>query len=117
MTAATDAAAPSRSRERRGALVALAAIAAAALASAVGAGAPARPSALPPVPVDLNRAGEAEIALLPGLGPDRARRIVVHRDVFGPFRSLDDVVDVKGVGAGALERARGAAVAGLAARE
>ncbi len=104
-----------RRRETRGALVALAIVWLLAGASAVvprGSGQGLEPASLPPVPVDLNGASEAEIALLPGLGPDRARRIVVDREIFGPFRDVDDVDRVKGVGAGSVARIRAHAVAG-----
>ncbi len=48
--------------------------------------------------VDLNRADVPELSLLPGIGPVLARRIVRHRDRHGPFRRLDDLADVSGIG-------------------
>ena len=48
--------------------------------------------------VDLNRADVRELSLLPGIGPVLARRIVRHRDRHGPFRQLDDLADVSGIG-------------------
>jgi type II secretory pathway component PulK len=48
--------------------------------------------------IDVNTAGEAEMAQLPGLGPVMARRIVDRRHDRGPFRSLDELRDVPGVG-------------------
>jgi competence ComEA-like helix-hairpin-helix protein len=48
--------------------------------------------------IDVNTAGEAEMAQLPGLGPVTARRIVDWRRDHGPFRSLDELLDVTGIG-------------------
>lgn len=49
-------------------------------------------------PVDLDRAGAAEIERLPRIGPVLARRIVADRDSLGPFGSLEGFGRVKGVG-------------------
>jgi competence ComEA-like helix-hairpin-helix protein len=59
-----------------------------------------------PVLVDVNRAGQDEFTLLPGIGPVKAREIVAHRDVHGPFRSIDGLDEVKGIGPSTLERLR-----------
>lgn len=47
--------------------------------------------------VDLNRAAEAELDLLPGIGPAKARRIVEYREAHGPFRQIDDLANVPGI--------------------
>ena len=52
--------------------------------------------------VDVNTAGEAELAQLPGLGPATARRIVDHRRDHGRFTSLDGLLDVPGIGPATL---------------
>jgi len=52
--------------------------------------------------LDLNRATEAELELLPRIGPAMARRIVEAR----PFASVDELVRVRGIGARTLERLR-----------
>ena len=49
-------------------------------------------------PVDLNRAGVADLDALPGIGPVLAQRIVDHRDRQGPFRSVEELDDVPGIG-------------------
>ncbi|HEX2568892.1 MAG TPA: helix-hairpin-helix domain-containing protein [Polyangia bacterium] len=46
------------------------------------------------VPVDLNRATAAQLESLPGIGPGLAARLVAAR----PFRSVDDLRKVKGIG-------------------
>src|SRR5262249_25477604 len=53
---------------------------------------------VPLAPVDLNHAGEAELASIPGVGETLAARIVLHRHVHGEFRSVDDLRRVRGVG-------------------
>ena len=48
--------------------------------------------------IDLNCADAAALELLPGVGPALARRIVEHRAAAGPFRSIDALDAVRGVG-------------------
>jgi competence protein ComEA len=48
-------------------------------------------------PLDLNSAGADELAGLPGLGPALAARIVLFREVNGPFESVDELADVSGM--------------------
>lgn len=48
--------------------------------------------------VDLDIATEAEIEALRGVGPSLARRIVMERDSFGPFGSLEGLKRVRGIG-------------------
>ena len=56
--------------------------------------------------IDLNTADAATLAQLPGVGPQRAADIVAHRQRHGPFRSLDDVRAVPGIGPVTVERIR-----------
>jgi competence protein ComEA len=56
--------------------------------------------------IDVNTAGEAEMAQLPGLGPVTARRIADRRRDHGPFRALDELLDVPGVGPATLAAMR-----------
>ena len=49
--------------------------------------------------VNLNTADAAEIETLPGLGPELAGRIVEWREQNGPFSSVDDLLNVTGIGA------------------
>ena len=48
--------------------------------------------------VHLNRATVAELERVPGLGPVLAARIVDHRSVNGPFREVEGLLDVSGIG-------------------
>ena len=56
--------------------------------------------------VNVNAAGAAELAQLPGLGPATAQRIIDHRRERGPFASLEGLLDVPGIGPATLERMR-----------
>jgi competence ComEA-like helix-hairpin-helix protein len=56
--------------------------------------------------VNVNAAGEIELAQLPGLGAATARRIVDHRRQNGPFASLEGLLDVPGIGPATLDAMR-----------
>jgi competence ComEA-like helix-hairpin-helix protein len=58
------------------------------------------------LPVDVNRAGAAELATLPGIGPMLARRLLAHRRRHGPFRRPEDLRAVRGIGPRLLARLR-----------
>lgn len=60
----------------------------------------------PPRPVDLNTAGEKALLTLPGVGPSTAKAILAHRAALGRFRSVDDLLQVKGIGPKKLEALR-----------
>lgn len=57
-------------------------------------------------PVDINTAGVEELATLPGIGEKLAERIVKYREDNGDFTSVDDLVNVSGIGEGKLEALR-----------
>lgn len=48
--------------------------------------------------VNVNEADWPEIAQLPAIGPIMAQRLVAYRQTHGPFRSVEEVVMVKGIG-------------------
>jgi competence ComEA-like helix-hairpin-helix protein len=48
--------------------------------------------------VNLNTATAHELETLPGIGPKAAERIVEHRDEYGRFEDVDDLMNVKGFG-------------------
>jgi competence protein ComEA len=56
--------------------------------------------------VDVNRADWPEIVQLPGVGETLARRIISDRREHGPFRDIDDLDRVDGIGLRTLERIR-----------
>ncbi len=49
-------------------------------------------------PVDVNTASHAELRVLPGVGPVIAQRIVDRREHVGPFRSVDELFAIRGIG-------------------
>ena len=63
----------------------------------------AKPSA-PLLPLDLDRATEAEIEALPWIGPVLAARVVSNRDSLGPFGSLEGLQRVRGIGPATAKR-------------
>jgi competence protein ComEA len=60
----------------------------------------------PAGPVDLNAADEAALDALPGVGPATAAAIVEHRNRIGRFTSVDQLLDVRGIGEAKLEALR-----------
>jgi competence protein ComEA len=56
--------------------------------------------------VHLNRATAAELETLPGVGPVLAERIVQYREEHGPFRTVEDLLDVPGIGEAKLASLR-----------
>ena len=54
--------------------------------------------------VDLNSADWPELAQLPNVGETLARRIIAHRQQFGPYMSHEDLTRVPGIGPKTLEK-------------
>ena len=50
--------------------------------------------------ININTADQAQLETLPGIGPVIAQRIVEYRQTYGPFRTIDEIKDVSGIGAG-----------------
>ena len=66
----------------------------------------ARETLRAPARLDLNAASEHELMLLPGIGPTKARAIVDYRKEHGPFKSLEELDNVRGIGPDTLEGLR-----------
>ena len=48
--------------------------------------------------ININTANEAELVKLPRIGPAIAKRIIEFRNINGPFKSIEDLQKVKGIG-------------------
>ena len=55
---------------------------------------------------DLNTADQTELAQVPGVGPKMAVAIVDHRHLHGPFKSVDELKNVRGIGPVTFEKVR-----------
>lgn len=53
--------------------------------------------------LDVNTATVEQLQAIKGIGPKTAQAIVDYRTKHGPFKSLDALVNVKGIGAKKLE--------------
>ena len=62
--------------------------------------------ALLAIGVDVNFTSLDELSLIPGVGPVMASRIVEYRLIHGSFKTVDDLVQVKGIGSKKLKRIR-----------
>jgi competence protein ComEA len=74
-------------------------------------GEPAVPGAVPSTAaagglVNVNTATAAELETLPGIGEVTAQAIIDHRTEHGPFTSVDQLLDVTGIGDVTLENIR-----------
>ena len=57
-------------------------------------------------PLNVNTASAAALEGLPGIGPTLATAIVEHRQRSGPFSTVDELVEVSGIGPVKLEQIR-----------
>lgn len=56
--------------------------------------------------ININRATESELVSLHGIGSSKAQAIILYREMFGDFKSVDDLQKVKGIGAKTIEKNR-----------
>ncbi|MBA7503134.1 hypothetical protein ES706_01741 [subsurface metagenome] len=57
-----------------------------------------------PQKIDINRAEAWLLEALPGIGETRAQAIVDHRNENGPFKRIEDLLRVKGIGEGTFNK-------------
>jgi comEA protein len=60
----------------------------------------------PATPVNLNTAASEELQQVPGIGPVTAEKILQMRKWYGPFKSVDDLLAIRGLGPKRLEKMR-----------
>lgn len=65
-----------------------------AVAVAAGAADGSQPTGV----VNINTASSEQLQMLPRVGPALAGRIIEFREANGPFRSVDEILAVKGIG-------------------
>src|SRR5437867_3740081 len=56
--------------------------------------------------VNVNTATVEDLTSLPGIGPSYAKRIMEYREKNGPFKRVEDLLNVQGIGDKTLERIR-----------
>jgi comEA protein len=56
--------------------------------------------------ININTADVGLLDTLPGIGPVKAKAIVDHRESHGPFKAVDSLIDVKGIGPKTMEKLR-----------
>ena len=61
----------------------------------------------PPLkPVNINTASSEELQQVPGIGPATAEKILQMRKSYGAFKSVDDLLAIRGLGQKRLEKMR-----------
>ncbi len=73
------------------------------LACAATAGTTKKP---PPAPVNINAANSEQLQTVPGIGPATAEKILQMRKSYGAFKSVDDLLAIRGIGKKRLEKMR-----------
>ncbi len=74
------------------------------------------PALVVPKKTNVNTADALELTELPGIGGALAARILAYRAEHGPFRTLDDLVAVRGIGPATVDGLREAATTGDASK-
>ncbi|MBU1640146.1 MAG: helix-hairpin-helix domain-containing protein [Proteobacteria bacterium] len=49
-------------------------------------------------PIPINTADAKQFGVIPGIGPELSQRIIAYRTAHGPFRSLEELGQVNGIG-------------------
>ncbi len=56
--------------------------------------------------IDVNTADSYDLDRLPGIGPAKAEAILAYREEHGPFQSVEELLDVSGIGEVTLDNLR-----------
>lgn len=57
-----------------------------------------------PLMVDINNATVEELDTLPEIGPKTAQAIIDYRNTNGPFKRIEEIMDVNGIGSATFEK-------------
>src|ERR1700675_275926 len=60
----------------------------------------------PAQPVNINTADSTQLQLVPGIGPSTAEKILQMRKSYGAFKSVNDLMAIRGIGPKRLEKMR-----------
>jgi competence ComEA-like helix-hairpin-helix protein len=60
----------------------------------------------PAKPININSASSEELQQVPGIGPVTADKILQMRKSYGAFKSVDDLLAIRGIGKKRLEKMR-----------
>jgi competence ComEA-like helix-hairpin-helix protein len=60
----------------------------------------------PAQPININTASSDQLQLVPGIGPVTAQKIIQMRKSYGAFKSVNDLMAVRGIGPKRLEKMR-----------
>ena len=60
----------------------------------------------PAHPININAATATELQQVPGIGPSTAQKILDTRKSYGAFKSVDDLLAIKGIGPKKLDKMR-----------
>ena len=71
---------------------------------ATGVGATAASGSSSTAKVDLNKADGTELQTLPGIGPAKAAAIIDYREKSGPFKAIEDLKNISGIGDKTFEK-------------
>lgn len=57
-------------------------------------------------PININTATQLELESLPYIGPATAQKIIAYRQAKGPFKKIEDIMNVSGIGQKTFDRIR-----------
>ncbi len=56
------------------------------------------------IKININTATYEELLKIPHIGPKKARSIIIYRRIHGPFRKIEDLMKIKGIGKKTLQK-------------